>query len=295
MRFVTVAIKTGRRPAMLLNERRVLDLRLALPIACSAGLMPRWQSPTPCEDLVDFTASSDELPSLSGCLKQGSKETRFESAIVDASDVELLAPIPNPRKNVFCVGRNYVDHVAEGDQTRNALSQIPKVPQFFTKPATAVIATGRDVAWDPQVTAELDCEVELGVVIGRPGRDISAQRALEHVFGYPIINDISARDLQRAHGQWLKGKSLDGSCPMGPWIVHRDALKQVDNIAISLRVNGELRQRARASQLIFGLPQIISELSCGMTLHPGDIITTGIRPALASRWSRRASLGTAMS
>jgi 2-keto-4-pentenoate hydratase/2-oxohepta-3-ene-1,7-dioic acid hydratase in catechol pathway len=275
MRFVTFKWKATRRPGMLLDDGRVLDLRLALPIACSAGVMPPWQSPRLCEDLVDFIELADELPALVERLEKASATVQFKSAVVEASDFALVAPIPKPRKNVFCVGRNYIDHVAEGDRTRNASPQIPKVPQFFTKPSTSVLASGMDVEWDPRVTAELDYEVELAIIIGKQGRDISEKRALDHVFGYTIINDISARDLQRAHGQWFKGKALDSSCPMGPWIVHREALKQVNDIAISLRVNGELRQQARTSQLIFGLPRIIRELSSGMTLHPGDIIATG--------------------
>lgn len=275
MRFVTFRWKATCRPGMFLDDGRVLDLRLALPIAWSAGVMPPWQTPRLCEDLVDFIELADELPALVGRLEKASNTAPFESAIVKASDFALVAPIPRPRKNVFCVGRNYFDHVAEGDRTRKAPPQIPTVPQFFTKPSTSVIANGNDIVWDPHVTAELDYEVELAVVIGKQGREISEKHAFDHVFGYTIINDISARDLQRAHGQWFKGKALDSSCPMGPWIVHRDALKHVDDIAIALRVNGELRQLARTSQLIFGLPRIIRELSSGMTLHPGDIIATG--------------------
>ena len=191
------------------------------------------------------------------------------------SPLRLLAPIPRPLKNVFCVGRNYAAHAAEGARVQGREVIVPEVPEFFTKPPTAV--TGHDwaVPVDPRVTQKFDYEVELGVVIGTAGKDIPRQRALEHVFGFTIINDLTARDLQRRHGQWFKGKGLDFSCPMGPWIVAKSALPNFADLAITLRVNGETRQKSRTSKMVHDIPAIIEHLSRGMTLEPGDVIATG--------------------
>jgi 2-keto-4-pentenoate hydratase/2-oxohepta-3-ene-1,7-dioic acid hydratase in catechol pathway len=196
-------------------------------------------------------------------------------ALLALQDVELLAPIPRPAKNVFCVGRNYLDHVKEGAMARGTSAVLPKVPQFFTKPPTAVIGPCAAIRIAPVLTAELDYEIELGVIIGTGGRDILPADALDHVFGYTVINDITARDLQRSHDQWFKGKALDSSCPMGPWIVTSDEISSLNELELTLTVNGENRQHARCSQMIFSIPTIIASLSAGLTLEAGDIIATG--------------------
>ena len=189
--------------------------------------------------------------------------------------VELMAPIPRTRKNVFCVGRNYVDHVAEGARAMGTETKLPQVPQFFTKAPTAINAPGAPVRLDNELTKLLDYEVELAVVIGKAGRDIPRERAFEHVFGYTIANDVTARDLQRRHEQWFKGKSLDTSLPLGPWIVDAGEIGDPTTMELSLTVNGEERQHATVSMMIFDIPAIIASLSAGMTLDPGDVIATG--------------------
>ena len=189
--------------------------------------------------------------------------------------VRLTAPIPRPTKNVFCVGRNYLDHVAEGYRARGAETKLPEAPQFFTKPPTAVIGPDEPFALDPAVSAKIDYEVELALIIGKPGRDIPADQAWDHIFGFTILNDITARDLQRRHEQWFKGKGLDRSCPMGPIVVTRDEIADPTQLELSLTVNGEPRQRAKVGQMIFPIPTIIASLSAGLTLEPGDIIATG--------------------
>jgi len=196
-------------------------------------------------------------------------------AIIAADASHLLAPIPRPAKNVFCVGRNYAEHIAEDNQSRDLSTEIPKYPQYFTKPPTSVIGPDADVRLDEQVTRRLDYEVELGVVIGALGRDIPAEQALDHVFGYTIINDVTARDLQRRHDQWFKGKALDTHCPIGPWIVHKSAVPDPQRLAISLAVNGEMRQNANTAEMIFSVAVLIDWLSRGLTLEPGDMIATG--------------------
>jgi len=182
--------------------------------------------------------------------------------------VRLLAPIPAPGRNVFCLGRNYADHAAE----RGAA--VPEHPVYFTKPATAVVGPGDPVVHHA-ITQELDHEVELTVVIGRGGRDIERGQALAHVFGYTIINDVTARDLQKRHTQWFKGKSLDTFCPMGPVLVTADEIPDPQALAISLRVNGQVRQSSHTSKMIFPVAECIEVLSRAMTLLPGDVIATG--------------------
>ena len=189
--------------------------------------------------------------------------------------VRLLAPIPRPSKNVFCVGRNYAAHAAEGARVRGQEVVVPEVPEFFSKPPTAVVGQDATVSAAPDATQKFDYEVELAVVIGAAGKDIKADRALDHVFGFTIINDLTARDLQRRHGQWFKGKGLDGSCPMGPWIVDKASLPKFADLAISLRVNGDTRQSSRTSMMVHNVGVIIEHLSRGMTLEAGDVIATG--------------------
>jgi 2-keto-4-pentenoate hydratase/2-oxohepta-3-ene-1,7-dioic acid hydratase in catechol pathway len=191
------------------------------------------------------------------------------------ANVELLAPIPVLARNAFCVGRNYVDHVKEGHAARQTAIELPEVPQFFTKATHSLNGPNGDIRLDPKVTQMLDYEVELALVIGRGGRDIAAANAFEHIFGYTVANDITARDLQRRHEQWFKGKSLDTSLPLGPWIIDRDSLGDPASLELTLSVNGQERQRARVSQMIFDIPTIIESLSAGLTLEPGDIIATG--------------------
>jgi 2-keto-4-pentenoate hydratase/2-oxohepta-3-ene-1,7-dioic acid hydratase in catechol pathway len=189
--------------------------------------------------------------------------------------IRLLAPIPRPRKNVFCVGWNYVEHFQEGESVRKTGDELPKHPVFFSKAVTAVIGPFDPIPFDSRVSTKLDWEAELGVVIGRAGKNIAESEAMDHVFGYTVINDVSARDLQRRHGgQWLKGKSLDGTCPMGPCIVTRDELDG-SNLRVATRVNGITKQDSRTTHMYFSLPRLIAELSLGMTLEPGDVLSTG--------------------
>ncbi|HEV8310716.1 MAG TPA: fumarylacetoacetate hydrolase family protein [Methylomirabilota bacterium] len=184
------------------------------------------------------------------------------------SRVRLGAPIPRPRKNIFCMGRNYAEHAAE----RGAAP--PERPVFFTKPPTAVIGPGASIVHHA-VTQALDYEVELAVVLGRAGRDLVPEDALSHVFGYTVLNDVTARDLQKTHQQWFKGKSLDTFCPMGPVLVTADEIPDPQALGIRLRVNGETRQEATTRQMIFDVSALLAALSAGMTLEPGDILATG--------------------
>ena len=191
------------------------------------------------------------------------------------ASVALLAPIPRPRQNVICVGLNYVAHAVESDRARGREHKLPSAPLFFTKAVTAVAPPWGEFVLDGQATAQLDYEAELAFVIGRSGKNIKRSEALDYVFGYTVANDISARDLQSRHQQFFKGKSLDGSCPLGPWIVTADEIPDPAALTVRLRVNGELRQESGVHDLIFDVPTLIEHLSLGMTLEAGTVVLTG--------------------
>jgi 2-keto-4-pentenoate hydratase/2-oxohepta-3-ene-1,7-dioic acid hydratase in catechol pathway len=193
--------------------------------------------------------------------------------------VKVLAPIDQPRRNIFCVGKNYHEHAAEFqnsgfDSSAKNGEHAPEAPVIFTKPASTIIGPGDKIPRHTSVTSQLDYEAELGVVIGKAGRNISKANAMDYVFGYTVINDFTARDLQKLHRQWFLGKSLDGFCPMGPYLVTAD---EVDgqNIDVKCWVNGDLRQNSNTSKLIFDIPTLIETLSAGIELQPGDVIATG--------------------
>ncbi len=192
-----------------------------------------------------------------------------------AKDVRWHAPIPRPTKNVFCLGRNYAGHVKEATNARGQEFKLPAHPVFFTKAPTTVIGPYDDIVWDQRVTQQVDWEAELGVIIGIGGRNIRRGDAMSHVFGYTVINDVSARDLQTAHHQFFKGKSLDTFCPMGPVVVAADEYGDPQKKTVTLRVNGVEKQNGNTADMIFPIDQTIEVLSLGCTLEAGDIISTG--------------------
>lgn len=193
---------------------------------------------------------------------------------VPLAGAELLAPV-RPLKNVFCVGRNYVGHAEEIARARGTELKLPNVPTFFTKAPTAIADPGATLHLSAEVSQEYDWEAELAVVIGTRCRDVAEGDALETVFGYTCLNDVTARDLQREHLQWFKGKSLDQTCPIGPWIVSADEIGDPQTLDISMRVDGALKQSSNTAHMIFSVRRIVASLSRGMTLEPGDVIATG--------------------
>jgi 2-keto-4-pentenoate hydratase/2-oxohepta-3-ene-1,7-dioic acid hydratase in catechol pathway len=199
----------------------------------------------------------------------------------EVAKVRLLAPIPNPTRNVYAVGWNYLEHFVEGQAIRDTKTEYPEHPVFFTKGVHVVNGPYDPIPFDPKVSTQIDWEGELCVVIGKRGRNIPEADAMNHVFGYTVINDTTARDVQskRHGGQWFKGKSLDGHGPMGPWIVPANELDH-DDLHIITRVNGVVKQDATTKQMYFKVPRIIAELSLGLTLEPGDIIATGTPPGV---------------
>jgi len=190
-------------------------------------------------------------------------------------EVELLAPIPRPRKNIICLGMNYAAHAIESLRAKGLPEKLPEYPVFFTKLSTAVNSPGATVPLLPEVSSQRDWEVELALVIGRGGSNIANDEALGRVFGYTILNDVSARDLQNRHQQFFYSKSLDGSAPMGPWLVTADELPNPHALRIQLRLNGETVQDSSTGDMIFDIATCIATFTTGITLEPGDIITTG--------------------
>jgi len=192
------------------------------------------------------------------------------------NEVTLCAPIPVPKRNIICLGWNYAEHAEESSTaTGIPLEALPTFPIVFTKATTTVNGPFDNIPYDERVSKRLDWEVELGVIIGKSGRHIAESQALEHVFGYTVINDVSARDLQKRHKQFFMGKSVDGTCPMGPWVVTADEIENVQSLPLCCKVNGIVKQQAGTHQQIFSVANIISALSQVMTLVPGDIIATG--------------------
>ncbi|MBV8552302.1 MAG: fumarylacetoacetate hydrolase family protein [Acidobacteriaceae bacterium] len=251
MRFVTFEFAGARRPGVLSGTDAVVDLS-------SAG----------CQSLVEFIEFGPEGRAKAEKLLAAPPEGSTHAL----SSVKLLAPIPRPRK-LICVGLNYLDHAKETG------AEIPKVPTIFNKFATAVIAPGDNIVL-PKVSKAPDYEGEFAFVIGRGGRHIAAQDWAQHVFGYTIVNDVSARDYQRATTQWLMGKTFDTFAPMGPWIVSADEIADPHELDIQLELKSpgaepEIMQDSNTRELIFKIPDLIAFLSSVFTLEPGDIVSTG--------------------
>ncbi|PHN61095.1 gentisate 1,2-dioxygenase [Pseudomonas sp. ICMP 8385] len=190
------------------------------------------------------------------------------------ANVKLLAPIPRPRKNIFGIGLNYVEHVAESSRSLDTSKDLPTQPVIFSKPPTTVIGPGDAIEHNAAITRQMDWEVELAVIMGRRAKGVSEAEALGHVFGYTVLNDISARDNRRA-GQWIYSKGQDTYAPLGPVIVTADEITDPHNLNLSLKVNGVEKQNSNTRHLLFNIPTLIADISAGITLEPGDIIATG--------------------
>ncbi len=236
------------------------DLLSVLPLALPESELARGALP-----VVEMLAAGAPLPAT--------------GAPVALDAVQLRAPIPRPRRNIFCVGKNYHAHAKEFagsgfDSSAKSGGEIPAAPIIFTKVPECVIANGDSIVVPTEVSTAIDYEAELAVVIGRGGRRIRKEDAMSHVWGYTVVNDVTARDWQSRHQQWDMGKSFDTFCPMGPWLVSADELDGTDT-RVRCWVNDELRQDATTRDFIFDIPTLIETLSAGITLFPGDIIATG--------------------
>jgi 2-keto-4-pentenoate hydratase/2-oxohepta-3-ene-1,7-dioic acid hydratase in catechol pathway len=194
--------------------------------------------------------------------------------LVPLERVRLEAPV-RPMRNVFCVGRNYLEHAKEGAAIFGRELKLPAVPTFFTKAPSAIVGPDAVVHLQARVSSEYDYEAELAVIVGARCKDVAEADVHAVIFGYACFNDVTARDLQRAHQQWFKGKSLDGAAPLGPWIVSADEIADPHDLEIAFRLNGAEKQHSNTGKMIFRIPRLIAELSKGMTLEPGDVLATG--------------------
>ena len=297
MRLVTY--RTGSSPPRVgaLAGGAVLDLgALAADLARERGTVRRGRGGFPRTMLELIQGGADALAAAREALGHGEAMLGRDGvgALVErklgapAARARLQAPIPRPARNVFCLGRNYKEHAAE----RGA--EVPPHPVYFTKAPETVVAPGATVIHHA-ATSELDYEVELAVVIGTGGRDIPREQALAHVFGYTIVNDVTARDLQKRHGQWFKGKSLDTFCPMGPVLVTADEIPDPQTLAVAMRINGETRQSSHTSRMIFPVDECIVVLSQGFTLQPGDVIATGTPEGVGAALGKFLKAGSSAS
>ncbi|MGD9946241.1 MAG: fumarylacetoacetate hydrolase family protein [Burkholderiaceae bacterium] len=246
MKLATIAHDGGRGPGLVDPSGRSVT-----PLACASML-----------ELIERAAEGQAFPQLA-------------ATALPLAQVRLCAPLPSPRRGLFCVGRNYRAHATELAGTVFRPGGEPEEwPIVFTKLAESVVGPTDDIELPIAISAQIDYEAELAVIISRRGRNIDRAHAREHIFGYTITNDVTARDVQMRHQQWDLGKSFDTFCPTGPWIVTADEL-DVSDIHVRCFVNGELRQDASTAQMIFDIPTLIETCSRGITLYPGDIICTG--------------------
>ena len=250
-------LKTG----ILIGKDQLLD------IVAEAGARA---STLPVTTMLDIIGGGEATMKLLREIEAAPK-----SAPIMLNTALLKAPIPRTRKNVFCVGWNYLEHFEEGGKTLDDKRELPKWPVFFSKAPTAINGPYDAIPFDANVSTQLDWEVELGVILGKGGKNIAEADAMSHIFGYTAINDVTWRDIQRRHGgQWDKGKSLDGTCPMGPCIVTADELDP-NNLNVECRVSGVVKQKSNTKHLYFKIPRLIHDLSLGQTLEAGDVISTG--------------------
>lgn len=261
------ALRTG----VVLNDGRVIDLgreakRRGMKLAFDPASM------------ISLIAAGDAALKQVRALAEGAKGEHPRLA-----DVHFASPIPVMQRNIYAVGWNYLAHFEEGKAMRDPNQKYPEHPVFFTKGQHCMNGPFSPIPFDPNVSTKIDWEGELAVIIGRRGRNLTEANAMDHVFGFSVINDTTARDLQQTRhgGQWFKGKSLDGHGPMGPWIVTRGAINH-DNLKLQTRINGVVRQDANTGQMFFKVPTILAELSMGLTLEPGDVIATGTPPGVGN-------------
>ncbi len=247
-----------------LHNNQVIDME-------DFGEISNFPLPSTMLELIDM---GFELVEELNDMIAATEPAYFEEIAYELDEVTFLAPIPKPRKNIIGIGLNYTEHVAESARTLDTTGKLPQKPIIFSKPPTTVTATNTEIIKNTKLTEQLDWEVELAVVIGKKGKYVSKADAMDYVFGYTVINDISARDCRR-EGQWIVSKGQDTFAPMGPVLVTKDEIPNPHNLNLSLKVNGVEKQNSNTKFLLFNINDLIEDLSTVFTLEPGDIIATG--------------------
>lgn len=265
MKLLTYTLKENYEPRLgFIHNNQVIDME-------DFGEVSNFPLPSSMLELIDM---GYELVEELNDMVADTEPAFFEEIAYEMDEIIFLAPIPKPRKNIIGIGLNYTEHVAESARTLDTTGKLPQKPIIFSKPPTTVTATNTDIIKNTKLTSQLDWEVELAVVIGKKGKYVPKSDAMDYVFGYTVINDISARDCRR-EGQWIVSKGQDTFAPMGPILVTREEIVNPHNLNLSLKVNGVEKQNANTKFLLFNINDLIEDLSTVFTLEPGDIIATG--------------------
>ncbi|MFT3796301.1 fumarylacetoacetate hydrolase family protein [Flavobacterium sp.] len=264
MKLLTYQNASGEQKIGILDNDTIIDIE-------KLGHKSNETFPGTMLELID--AGLDEVKKIQNAYGSANENT-IAAVSIPMNEVTVLAPIPKPRKNIIGIGLNYTEHVAESARTLDTSKELPQKPVIFSKPPTTVTANNTEILLNPKLTQQLDWEVELAVIIGKKGKYVKKEEALDYVFGYTVINDISARDCRRA-GQWIVSKGQDTFAPMGPVLVTKDEIENPHNLNLSLKLNGVEKQNSNTKFMLFNINELIEDLSTVFTLEPGDIIATG--------------------
>jgi 2-keto-4-pentenoate hydratase/2-oxohepta-3-ene-1,7-dioic acid hydratase in catechol pathway len=264
MKLLTYKTQDTEPRLGFIHNNQVIDME-------DFGEISNFPLPTSMLELIDM--GFELVEELNDMIAETDAEL-FDEIAYEMDEVTFLAPIPKPRKNIIGIGLNYTEHVSESARTLDTTGKLPQKPIIFSKPPTTVTATNTEIIKNTKLTEQLDWEVELAVVIGKKGKYVPKADAMDYVFGYTVINDISARDCRR-EGQWIVSKGQDTFAPMGPILVTKDEIENPHNLNLSLKVNGVEKQNSNTKFLLFNINDLIEDLSIVFTLEPGDIIATG--------------------
>jgi 2-keto-4-pentenoate hydratase/2-oxohepta-3-ene-1,7-dioic acid hydratase in catechol pathway len=264
MKLLTYKTQDTEPRLGFIHNNQVIDME-------DFGEISNFPLPTTMLELIDM--GFELVEELNDMIAE-TDPTFFEEIAYEMDELTFLAPIPKPRKNIIGIGLNYTEHVAESARGLDTSGKLPQKPIIFSKPPTTVTATNTEIIKNTKLTSQLDWEVELAVVIGKKGKYVSKEKAMDYVFGYTVINDVSARDCRR-EGQWIVSKGQDTFAPMGPILVTKDEIENPHNLNLSLKVNGIEKQHANSKFMLFNINELIEDLSIVFTIEPGDIIATG--------------------
>lgn len=264
MKLLTYLTSDNEQRAGFIYNNKAVDL-------ADFGEVANFPLPSTILELIDM--GFEVIAEINSLLEDISKSELAEISY-NLDEIQILAPIPKPRKNIIGIGLNYTEHVAESARTLDTTGKLPQKPIIFSKPPTTVTGTNTNILLNPKLTQQLDWEVELAVVISKKGKYVSKENALDYVFGYTVINDISARDCRR-EGQWIVSKGQDTFAPMGPFLVTKDEIENPHNLNLSLKLNGIEKQNSNTKFMLFNINDLIEDLSTVFTIEAGDIIATG--------------------